>query len=132
MVRDDGVSFRDIDENCWSPEKRIEECDASGVNVQVLSTVPVMFSYWAEPKDGAEIAKFLNDHIAEIVERFPRCFVGLGTVPMQDTELAISELERCKEIGLVGVQIGTNVNQQNLGDERFFDFFWQCLSTHGT
>jgi len=126
MVRDDGVSFRDIDENCWSPEKRIEECDASGVNVQVLSTVPVMFSYWTEPKDGAEIAKFLNDHIAEIVERFPRRFVGLGTVPMQAADLAIRELERCKAIGLAGVQIGTNVNQENLGDDKFFDFFAAC------
>lgn len=126
MVRDDGVSFRDIDENCWSPEKRIEECDASGVNVQVLSTVPVMFSYWTEPKDGAEIAKFLNDHIAEIVERFPQRFVGLGTVPMQAADLAIRELERCKAIGLAGVQIGTNVNQENLGDDKFFDFFAAC------
>ncbi len=126
MVRDDGVSFRDVDENCWSAEKRIEECDASGVNVQVLSTVPVMFSYWAEPKDGAEIAKFLNDHIAEVVAEFPLRFVGLGTVPMQDTELAICELERCKEIGLAGVQIGTNVNQLNLSEPQFFDFFAAC------
>ena len=126
MVRDDGVAFRDIDENCWSPEKRIEECDESGVDVQVLSTVPVMFSYWTKPSDGAEIARFLNDHIAEIVNEFPLRFIGLGTVPMQDTELAIQELERCKQIGLAGVQIGTNVNQLNLGEPQFFDFFAAC------
>lgn len=126
MVRDDGVSFRDIDENCWSPAKRIEECDVTGVNVQVLSTVPVMFNYWTKPSDGAEIARFLNDHIAEIVSEFPLRFVGLGTAPMQDTELAIRELERCKELGLAGVQIGTNVNQLNLGEPRFFDFFAAC------
>jgi len=56
----------------------------------------------------------------------PLRFVGLGTVPLQDTSLAIKELERCKELGLAGVQIGTNVNQLNLGEPQFFDFFKAC------
>lgn len=129
MLRDDGKQFRDIDENCWSPEKRIEECDAAGIDVQVLSTVPVMFSYWAKPDDGAELAKYLNDGIAEIVARFPKRFVGLGTVPMQDTALAVKELERCKAIGLNGVQIGTNVNQLNLSEPQFYDFFAACAES---
>ncbi len=60
------------------------------------------------------------------MSEFPLRFIGLGTVPMQDTALAIKELERCKKIGLVGVQIGTNVNQRNLGDLQFFDFFKAC------
>jgi aminocarboxymuconate-semialdehyde decarboxylase len=126
MLKDDGKFFREIEDNCWSPEKRIEECDTQSVSVQVLSTVPVMFSYWAKLQDGAEIAKFLNDDIAESVHKFPERFIGLGTVPMQDTRLAIQELERCKEIGLVGVQIGTNVNQLNLGEPQFFEFFKAC------
>ena len=126
MIEDDGHFFREVDSNCWSPEKRIEEIDGFSVNVQVLSTVPVMFSYWAKPCDGAEIAKFLNDGIAKTVAEFPKRFIGLGTVPMQDTPLAVKELERCKEIGLVGVQIGTNVNQLNLGEPQFFEFFKAC------
>lgn len=126
MLKDDGHFFREIEDNCWSAEKRIGECDAFGVDVQVLSTVPVMFSYWAKAADCADVSKFLNDGIAEIVQKYPRRFIGLGTVPMQDTRLAISELERCKEIGLVGVQIGSNVNQMNLGEARFFEFFAAC------
>ena len=126
MVKDDGHFFREVEDNCWSAEKRIEESDVFGVNVQVLSTVPVMFSYWARGEDGAEISKFLNDGIAEIAAKFPKRFIGLGTVPLQDTKLAIAELERCKKIGLVGVQIGSNVNQINLGEAQFFDFFAAC------
>ena len=126
MKKDDGQSFREIDENCWDPEKRIMEMDGAGVTVQVLSTVPVMFSYWSKPNDGAEIAKFLNDQIADVVTEFPLRFVGLGTVPLQQTDLAVKELERCKQIGLSGVQIGTNVNQKNLGEPEMFDFFAAC------
>ena len=126
MIKDDGHFFREVEDNCWSAERRIEECDGFGMNVQVLSTVPVMFSYWAKPHDGAVIAKFLNDGIAETVAKFPKRFIGLGTVPMQDTPLAVKELERCRQIGLVGVQIGTNVNQLNLGEPQFFDFFKAC------
>lgn len=127
MVRDDGKQFRDIEANCWDPATRIEEMDAAGIGVQVLSTVPVMFSYWTKPDDGLEIAKFLNDHIADIATESPLRFVGLGTVPLQDVSLAVKELERCKEIGLKGVQIGTNVNQLNLSEPQFLDFFAACV-----
>lgn len=126
MMKDDGHFFREVEDNCWSAERRIEEIGGFGVDVQVLSTVPVMFSYWAKPEDCLELSKFLNDHIAEIVKEYPKKFIGLGTVPMQSPEMAIRELERCREIGLAGVQIGTNVNQQNLGEPGFFEFFKAC------
>lgn len=128
MKKDDGQSFREVDENCWNPERRIEQMDETGVTVQVLSTVPVMFSYWSRPADGAEIAKYLNHQIADVVAEFPLRFVGLGTVPLQRADLAVKELERCKEIGLSGVEIGTNVNQKNLGEPDLFEFFSACES----
>jgi aminocarboxymuconate-semialdehyde decarboxylase len=126
MLQDTGKFFREIEDNCWSAEKRMAECDHQHVNVQVLSTVPVMFSYWAKPQDCLELSKFLNDHIAGIVSRFPKRFVGLGTIPMQSPELAVKELERCKKIGLAGIQIGTNINQQNLNDPLFLPIFQAC------
>ncbi|MBD3668833.1 MAG: amidohydrolase family protein [Kangiella sp.] len=120
----DGKFFREVQENCWSPEVRMKDCDHHGVHVQVLSTVPIMFNYWAKPEDTLDLSRFLNDHIAEVVERYPTRFVGLGTLPMQSPKLAIQELERCvKELGLAGVQIGSHINDWNLSDENLFDVF---------
>jgi aminocarboxymuconate-semialdehyde decarboxylase len=125
MMMDDKF-FREVQANCWDPSVRIGECDQHRVDVQVLSTVPVMFSYWAKAQDTLDLSMFLNDHIAGIVHRWPERFIGLGTIPMQDPELAIQELERCKRIGLVGVQVGTHINGLNLGEPRLFQVFEAC------
>ncbi|MGI8438376.1 MAG: amidohydrolase family protein, partial [Chthoniobacterales bacterium] len=75
--------FREIGDNTWEPTRRIEECDAAGVDMQVLSTVPVMFSYWAKPADALDLSRRLNDHIAEVVRAHPGRFSGLATIPLQ-------------------------------------------------
>jgi aminocarboxymuconate-semialdehyde decarboxylase len=124
MLRDDGKFFREIESNCWDPVRRVAECDKNGVSVQVLSTVPIMFGYWTQPKDGLDLARFLNDDIAVAVQSHPIRFIGLGTLPMHAPELAIKELERCiKELGFAGVQIGSHVNDWNLSDEKLFPIF---------
>lgn len=122
----DNKFFREIEDNCWDPETRMKESGQHHIDVQVLSTVPVMFSYWAKPLDCLEVSKFLNDHIADITHRYPKRFIGLGTLPMQEPELAIQELERCKNIGLAGVEVGSHVNDWNLNNPNLFPIFEAC------
>jgi aminocarboxymuconate-semialdehyde decarboxylase len=123
MMKDDHF-FREVEANCWDPGVRMEECDHQHVDVQVLSTIPVLFSYWAKPQDALDVSRFLNDHIAGIVNDFPHRFVGLGTVPLQDPALAIREMERCiRELGMAGIEIGTHVNGLNLDDPGIFEVF---------
>ena len=110
MMLGDAV-FREITDNTWEPKRRIEEMDHARVSMQVLSTVPVMFSYWAKPQDALDLSRMLNDHIAGVVREYPQRFAGLGTIPLQDVDLAAGELARCvRELGLHGVEIGTHVD----------------------
>lgn len=120
----DGRFFREVRESSWDLELRIAEYARHGVQVQVLSTVPVMFSYWARAHHALELHQALNDHLAEACARFPRHLAGLGTVPLQSPRLAIQELERCiDQLGLQGVQIGSHVGAWNLDAPELFPFF---------
>ena len=130
--------FREVGDVCWAPGPRIADCDVAGVRQQVLSPIPVLFCYWAKPEHTLEFARLQNDYIAKIVREYPGRFYGLGTVPMQDPQLAIGELERCVlppsrgGLGLSGVEIGTHVEPNrftgretdwNLSAPELFEFF---------
>ncbi len=121
-----GKFFRRIKENCWDEDIRITEYEDFQTKVQVVCTIPVMFSYNAKPQDCLQTSQFLNDHIAELIAKYPKNYIGLATIPMQDPQLAIQELERAKSIGHVGIQIGSNINDENLSEEKFFPIFEAC------
>ena len=127
MYYDSGSFFRHVKPNAFDAKERLKECDACAVQLQVLSTVPVMFSYWAKPRDGLYVSQFLNDHLAKVISEHPARFLGLATVPMQDAKLAVKEAKRAKEtLGLTGFQIGSNINRINLSDPQFFPFYEAC------
>ena len=119
--------FREIASNCWDPEERIAEYATHDTQVQVVCTIPVMFSYFAKADDGLAVSQFLNDDIAKHTHQFPKNYVGLGTLPMQAPNLAVKELERMKkELGFPGIQIGSNINDKNLNEEEFYPIWEAC------
>lgn len=130
MIKGDKV-FREIEENCWNPHARTKEMDMTDVTMQVLSTIPVLFNYWAKPAHGLETSRFFNDHIAQCAADNPNRFIGLGTLPLQDIDLSIKEMERCvKELKMPGVEIGSNINNKNLSDP-YFEPFWKAAEELG-
>lgn len=130
MIKGDKV-FREVEQNCWDATVRAKEMDETDVTMQVLSTIPVLFNYWAKPEHGIETARFFNDHIAQCVDLKPDRFMGIGTVPLQDIDLSIREMERCvKELKMPGLEIGSNINGKNLSDP-YFAPFWQAAEELG-
>jgi len=120
----DGKFFREVWANAFDPEVRIADYAKFGVAVQVVSTVPVLFSYWAKPNQALELHRHLNDHTAGLCRDFPRHYAGIGTVPLQSPTLAIQEMERCiDELGLSGVQVGSHIENWNLDAPELFPFF---------
>lgn len=120
----DGHFFREIWPNTWDPQLRIDDYAKFGVQVQVISTVPVLFSYWAKANQALELHRHLNDHTAQLCRDHPRHYAGIGTVPLQSPTLAIAEMQRCvEELGLAGVQIGSHVENWNLDAPELFPFF---------
>jgi len=118
--------MQDRGEKLATVELRLKDMDRMGIDIQAVSPAPQQTYYWTEPGLGLELSRMINERLAEIVGRWPDRFVALGTVPLQNVELAVSELERCvKQLGLRGVEINPNVAGRELTDpslnlDRFF------------
>ena len=124
ILKRDHQNFRDIGCNCWHAPKRIKECNDLDVNIQVLSTIPILFSYWADDEECLKLSQFINDHISQTIQEHPENFLGLGTIPMQNIDFAIQEMDRClSDLKLQGIEIGSNVNGENLSEEQFSPIF---------
>jgi aminocarboxymuconate-semialdehyde decarboxylase len=116
----------DNPKNRWPPPRRIEEMDALGVDVQLLSPTDCFYQYHREPAVTARIAAECNDEVADMVRDFPTRFMGLGTLPMQDVALAIAEMERGRRgLGLRGFMIDDHVRGLTY-DHAVFDAFWEA------
>lgn len=104
--------------------ERLRDMDAMRVDVQVLATFVSQYYYWTDGDLGQHLARLQNDNLAEMVRDHPDRFAAVGTVPMQDSARAVSELEYViQTLGFKGVQICSNVAGADLDDPRFRPFF---------
>jgi aminocarboxymuconate-semialdehyde decarboxylase len=107
----------------FESERRIEELEASGVDVEVLTPMPPLLRYNLPLQDGLSLARYVNEFTATLCAGAPSRLIGFGMVPMQDPEAAAKELAAVRDAGLRGVEIASNVNGASIGDERFLPFF---------
>jgi aminocarboxymuconate-semialdehyde decarboxylase len=129
--RDDGKSvvsfgakeFRVLDPRSWDVARRTADMDREQVDVQAISPMPELLSYWMEVDDALAVARHVNGTIAEMVAAAPKRFVGFGMVPLQDPERAARELSGLRRDGMIGIEIGSNINDKPPGDP-MFDPFW--------
>jgi len=111
--------MRDRAPKLSSIEVRLKDMDRMGIDIQAVSPAPQQTYYWTDPGEGQALARMVNERLAEIVSKWPDRFVALGTVPLQDSSLAVSELEHAvKHLGLRGVEINPSVNGMDLTDPR--------------
>ncbi|HYY60877.1 MAG TPA: amidohydrolase family protein [Burkholderiales bacterium] len=98
---------------------RLKDMDRMGVDIQAVSPAPHQTYYWTDPGMGAELARAVNERLAEIVAQHPERFVALGTVPLQEVSLALAELEHCvRKLGMRGVEINPSVRGMDLTDAK--------------
>ncbi|WP_414439756.1 amidohydrolase family protein [Burkholderia sp. 22PA0106] len=119
-----GSVYRTVSNQAWDAGVRRDDMDRIGVERHVLSPMPELLSYWLEGEDGALLARYLNETLADMCAHAPGRFSALGAAPLQDLDRAIGELEfAVAELGLAGIEVGSNVNGVPIGDARFWPFF---------
>lgn len=116
--------FASLRPKLTDPQERLKDMDRMGIAIQAISPGPNQFYYWTDGELGARLARMQNDRVAEIVRSRPDRFVGMGTLPLQDIEKAVLELDRVvKELGFRAVEISSNVAGMDFDAPRF-EPFW--------
>ncbi len=118
------AQFAEIGCRLYGVDQRIEDMDRLGIDVQAVSPSPGQYFYFTDPDTGRAAARLVNDGIAAAVAEHPDRLVGMGSVPLQNVEMAVEEMRRCvRELDLRGIEISSNVNGVDLHDPRFRPFF---------
>ena len=115
-----GVVYRPFPTGGFDIARRLQDMDATGVDVHVLSATPQTYLYKQEAALGATTSAIQNDQIAKHIAAHPTRFMGIATLPMQDPQLAADELTRAmSKLGLRGAMFASNILGKNLDDPSF-------------
>jgi len=118
-----------IRDQILNPKRKIADMDGMGLDITVLSITPSQFFYHADGEAAVRVARAQNDHIAALVGEYPQRFFGVASVPMQNVNAAVEELERSVvELKLRGVEVGSNIRGRYLGDQGFLPFFEKAMA----
>jgi predicted TIM-barrel fold metal-dependent hydrolase len=109
-----GVQTFRLDLADYSPQRKLQEMDRSGVDAAVLS-VNIPTPDLLESGLALEGARICNDALAELAAHYPDRFVGLASLPLPDVAAAIVELDRAlDELGLRGVFLPSHIDGKPL------------------
>jgi aminocarboxymuconate-semialdehyde decarboxylase len=120
------TEYRPLRAAAWAAEERLAAMDVDGVDVQVVSPTPLFFSYARETTEAMKVSRIFNDLALEVCAPAPQRLIPFCQVPLQDTDAACRELDRCLENGHVGVEIGNHVGDRDLDDEGIIAFLQHC------
>jgi aminocarboxymuconate-semialdehyde decarboxylase len=108
------AQFASIGRTLNTLDQRIADMDRLGIDVQAISPSPGQYFYFTDPETGRDAARAVNDGMAAAVAQHPDRLVGMGTVPLQNVEMAVTEMLRCvQELDLRGIEISSNINGQD-------------------
>jgi aminocarboxymuconate-semialdehyde decarboxylase len=119
FVRDDKHSTP-VYAEFWDADAKVAGMDRKGIDISVLSVTPVVFFYWLDADHGLAASRLMNDGIARMAAARSDRLRGMATLPMQNPDAAIAELERVvKEHGFRAVELGCRVQGQLLSEPQF-------------
>jgi aminocarboxymuconate-semialdehyde decarboxylase len=122
-----GKVYRTVSDRCWDTPRRVADLPGMGLELQVVSPMPELLSYWMQPADAQQLLRYTNDQIAAMVDASGGRMAGLGAVPLQDMDLAIRELEYVvRTLGFAGVEVGSDINGVPIGAPMLDPFLEAC------
>jgi aminocarboxymuconate-semialdehyde decarboxylase len=110
---------------------KLEDMDARGIDISLLSLSPTLFFYWINGSDARSFVRMANEELGEIARSSGGRLLGLAALPMQDPDAAAEELRfAVEELGLLGAQIGSSIEDRHL-DHDSFSPLWEAADSLG-